>query len=304
VVGPSGKLDDGPARRQFLESYLADVYPVQKMMIRWHEPLKITSVISAATAFKMMQATRKQDNAAPGAYYHMLIAVEDSSDKYLGLGSVAGPLPGDAPNRIAMTMVTEHRVDSQWDTVAHEMGHNLGRAHAPGCDAAGVDPKFPYANTGVGVDGYSIPEKAFKSRKKWKDVMGYCYPTWISDYTWNGLATRMRIVNAFATPRSLRAPLRVLQGYCSPGHAPEWVVVEGKLVEDGATATERRRARLTRADGTTLTVPIAVSLLRSPAGPEEGARVISVDLPDEDVTRVEVNVDGERFVASGADLDL
>jgi hypothetical protein len=303
VTGPSGPLDAAPERRRFLESYLADVYPVQKMTIRWHEPLPITSVISAATAFKLMQTTRKQDNAPAGAYYHLLIAAEDCSDKYLGLGTVAGPLPGDAPNRVAMTMVTEHRVDSQWDTVAHEMGHNLGRAHAPGCDAAGVDPGFPYANTGVGVDGYSVAEMAFKSRKKWKDVMGYCYPTWISDYTWNALATRVRIVTAFTTPRSLRAPLRSLQGYYRPGRKPEWVAVEGKLVAEDAVVTKRRWARLVRADGTSATVPIAVSLLRSPAGPEEGARVIAIDLPDADLARVEVSIDGERFVAIGPDLE-
>jgi hypothetical protein len=305
VRGPSGPLDDSPARRQRLESYLADVYPVQKMSVRWRDPVAITSPIKSATAFQMMQAARRQDGAFPGAYYHMIIAVEDSVDKFLGLGSLAGPRPGDAADRVAMTMVTMHQVDSQMDTVAHEMGHNLGRNHAPGCNASGVDDRFPYPSTGVGVDGYSIPEAAFKSRTRFKDVMGYCYPTWISDYTWNAFAARVRLVSEFTGAGMTTArEERSLRGYHAPGQSPAWVVVAGDLVAPGTAVTAGRHARLTLRDGSRRTVPVAFQLLRSPAGPEPGARSVAVNLPaDEEVTQVEVFIDGERLVASGGDLD-
>jgi hypothetical protein len=296
MSGPSGPLDDSPARRKHLESYLGDVYPVAQMNIRWREPIKITAKLGWMAAFKMLQQARIDDDAAPGTYYHMLLAKEDSNDGFLGLGSLATAAVTDAANRIAMTNVSKHAVDGEMDTVSHEMGHNLGRNHAPGCNAQGVDERFPYPNTGVGVDGYSIPEAAFKSRLKWKDVMGYCYPTWISDYTWNGFERRQRVISAFPTtmPYQMLAA-RSLQGFQSPGSNGEWGVVPGALVEGGA-ATAQRQARITLASGAQQIAPIDVRLLRSPAGPEPSARTIAVNLPDEEIAAVEVLIDGERLV--------
>jgi hypothetical protein len=306
--GPSGPLDDSAPRRKHLETYLADVYPVQKMTIRWRAVTTIDSIINSNTAFTMMQNARRQDNASPGAYYHMIIAVEDSVDKFLGLGQLAGPRPGDAANRVAMTMVTQHRVDSQADTVSHEMGHNLGRNHAPGCNAAGVDDRFPYPSTGVGVDGYSLGEMMtgmdhlpnapgpFKSKARFKDVMGYCYPTWISDYTWNAFAARVRAVSEFSMMDATALQSRSIQAYYGPGRPPQWAVVAGDVVPPETEIIPGRRAVITLRDGSRRTAAVAVQLLRSPAGPESSARSLAVNLPDEEVAEVEAFVDGERFL--------
>ncbi len=320
VRGPSGPLDDSPARRQRLERYMADVYPARKMTIRWHDPVTVTTIISSDQAFNLMAQARRRDNASPGTYYHLLIAIEDSEDKFLGLGSLAGPLAGEAANRVAMTIVTDHQVDSQMDTVTHEMGHNLGRNHAPGCGAAGVDNRFPYANTGVGVDGFSLGELAsgkdhlpnapgpFKPRAKFKDVMGYCYPTWISDYTWNALMDRIRIVSDYTDADMLALEHRSLQGFhrLGLGRKPTWAVVSGTLVPATAAISPRRFARIVGNDGSRTTVPIAVSALITPTGPDQRRRSIAVDLPDDEgdrVSSVEIFIDGERFTVSRAELD-
>jgi hypothetical protein len=316
VRGPSGPLDDSPPRRQRLERYMADVYPARKMTIRWHEPVEIDSVISSTEAFRLMAQARRQDNASAGTYYHLLIAIEDSEDKFLGLGSLAGPGPNEAANRVAMTIVTEHQVDSQMDTVTHEMGHNLGRNHAPGCNAGGTDNRYPYPNTGVGVDGFSLGELAsgkdhlpsapgpFKSKARFKDLMGYCYPTWISDYTWNALMDRIRIVSDYTNNPTMALERRSLQGFYQPGRKPAWAVVNGALVPDSARLDAQRFARIQRPDGSRTSVPIAVSLLISPQGPQNNRRTIAVNLPDEDdgLSSVDVFVDGERFTVNRADL--
>jgi hypothetical protein len=169
--------------------------------------------------------------------------------------------------------------------------------------ASGVDPAFPYANTGVGVDGYSIPEVAFKSRAKFKDVMGYCYPTWISDYTWNAFAARIRITTAFSStsPLLTKVPQRSVQGFQTRGRRPQWGIVDGPLVSVDEPIAGARWARIFGADGRSTRVP--VDLLRSPAGPEPDARVVAFNVPDGPIAHVEVHVDGARWLIAAADLE-
>jgi hypothetical protein len=167
----------------------------------------------------------------------------------------------------------------------------------------------------VGVDGFSLGELAsgkdhlpnapgpFKPKARFKDVMGYCYPTWISDYTWNAFLERIRIVSDYTEMDGTALELRTLQGFYQPGQRPEWVVVGGPLVPAATTIEARRLARIQTADGSWRTVPIVVSALRSPSGPVDSHRSIAVDLPEEEVTAIEVLIDGERFTIAGTDLD-
>jgi hypothetical protein len=80
-------------------------------------------------------------------------------------------------------------------------------------------------------------------------------------------------------------------------------VVAGDLVPSDTPLTPTRHARLTLASGAHRLAPITVGRLLSPAGPEDRARVVSVPLPATDeVTRVDIVVDGEHLVARAADL--
>lgn len=68
---------------------------------------------------------------------------------------------------------------------AHEIGHNLGRRHAP-CDVSG-DSNYPYANGMIGFYGLDTSTLQVYSPDVYSDVMGYCDEQWISDYTYKGL---------------------------------------------------------------------------------------------------------------------
>ncbi len=72
-------------------------------------------------------------------------------------------------------------------TLAHELGHNMGREHAPCGGPAGPDPNFPYAGGGIGAHGYDVLRGEAKSPLIQKDLMTYCDPEWISDYTYRGV---------------------------------------------------------------------------------------------------------------------
>ena len=89
---------------------------------------------------------------------------------------------------------------------AHELGHNLGRPHTP-CDApladpGQVDPAYPHALGYIGAWGHDFGEAEdaggtagseaaglghLFAPERYRDLMSYCYPQWISDYTFNKL---------------------------------------------------------------------------------------------------------------------
>ena len=83
--------------------------------------------------------------------------------------------------------------------MAHEVGHNFGRFHAPSCGAGGPDPSYPYAEGKIGVTGYNIATNALEAAAATYDLMGYCNnPVWISDYTYTAVLN-YRATNPFTT---------------------------------------------------------------------------------------------------------
>lgn len=80
-------------------------------------------------------------------------------------------------------------------TLAHELGHNFGRRHAPGCGAgAPLDSVYPSplgSISAVGHDVWSWSQGqalgAADVSRDIGDVMSYCAPKWISPYTYKAV---------------------------------------------------------------------------------------------------------------------
>jgi len=73
-------------------------------------------------------------------------------------------------------------------TVAHEIGHDWGRRHAPCGGAGGPDPAYPYSLGMIGVFGLDVETQEVKIPSANTDIMGYCDARfWISDYTYVGI---------------------------------------------------------------------------------------------------------------------
>jgi hypothetical protein len=73
---------------------------------------------------------------------------------------------------------------------AHETGHNFGRSHAP-CGLTGADSGWPtdaaHASAAIGVYGLDTRTGEAKAPSAFKDLMSYCGPVWVSDYTYKGV---------------------------------------------------------------------------------------------------------------------
>ncbi|MCC6928838.1 MAG: hypothetical protein IT359_07595 [Gemmatimonadaceae bacterium] len=87
------------------------------------------------------------------------------------------------------------------NVMAHEVGHNLGRFHAPGCGAGGPDPSYPKATGRLEGYGYNIATNALKDTAVTYDLMSYCSPVWISAYTYSAILS-YRAANPFVAAAS------------------------------------------------------------------------------------------------------
>lgn len=113
------------------------------------------------------------------------------TDRYY-LGIAGHPLTFETMNITAGYAYIGRRVATSLplaDTIAHELGHNFGREHAPCGDAPGADAQYPYANGEIGV--YGLGPDGLRFNDSYYDVMSYCTPVWISDYTYDAVINKV-----------------------------------------------------------------------------------------------------------------
>lgn len=104
---------------------------------------------------------------------------------------------------------------------AHELGHVLGRSHAEFCDARAGPPypqdyqPYPYPNGRIsrldaGDDlryyGFGILSKTIHEPADRGDLMSYCAPLWVSDWTYEGILGKLRDRIGGGTARLATSP--------------------------------------------------------------------------------------------------
>jgi hypothetical protein len=134
---------------------------------------------------------------SPNSYYYGLLKVSCGGGCIAGIGWIGSPsavgFDGFGASHSGASV-----------THAHEVGHNHGRFHAPGCGAAGPDPSFPYVSGGVGYIGnsanpnygFDIKSQAIYAYTNHIDFMSYCGPEWVSDYTYEALYNYAQVYGA------------------------------------------------------------------------------------------------------------
>ena len=158
------------------------------------------------TLLSEINATRVAE--ATGRSYYGVVRVGYTSG-IAGLGYISTPA----------AIGWDHQ-PSGYDVMAHEIGHNFGRLHAPCGGPQGVDSQFPYTGGTIGVYGYDIFNGLLKFPVL-RDLMSYCDPHWISDYNYKAIlnfratnpgAVRLAAASGSTTPRGLLLWGRIVGG--------------------------------------------------------------------------------------------
>lgn len=128
------------------------------------------------TILAELDAVRAVEN--PSRYYYGVAKVSYTS----GVAGVAY-VSGSQSERTALGW--DH-YPSSGTVAAHELGHNWGRNHAPCGGPGGVDPGYPHLDGSTGSYGFDVGTLTLKPPIL-GDIMGYCDPKWIGDYTYKGV---------------------------------------------------------------------------------------------------------------------
>lgn len=123
--------------------------------------------------------------------YYGFIPISDGNNRWFfggiaGIGWVGGGLRSSIGLNLGQN-------DDTGSLAAHEIGHNMGRSHAP-CNVSG-DASYPYGGASIGqfgMDGIQNGTPSLLHPNNYVDMMSYCDPVWISDYTYKALYNDQR----------------------------------------------------------------------------------------------------------------
>ena len=144
------------------------VLPISEMTVTVHEGLTTSVDLTTATGWSKLlgELTFLRVSEGERGYYYGAVTLGDETTSR-GLGFIGYP-------------VAVGRADPE--ILAHELGHNLGLHHAPCGGAIAPDMSFPYMGGSIGVWGYDFHGDRLVSASLYRDIMGYCSPSWVSDY--------------------------------------------------------------------------------------------------------------------------
>lgn len=187
-----------------LEPYrelLHAIYPVEAVEMEVGGGITAGYPVDWNGTLDAVRSKRQSDQPDPEVYYYGLIQPTETFREFCGGGCTAGigfvPQLQDSSRRVSMGIGFPG--DASPGAMAHEIGHNHGREHAPcvpqGSSISGVDRNYPYDGGNIGVWGYDQRSAELIDPDGITDMMGYCNDTWISDYTFDGIFTRVQQVN-------------------------------------------------------------------------------------------------------------
>ena len=159
--------------------------PVGDMHVTAHRPV-LTSSTETSALLQETEAIRVME----GTGGHYLGTMSPNDNGFRGGGRAY------RPGRASFAAPVS-------DVIAHEIGHNMSLRHAPCGGPDSLEPEYPYQDGTIGAWGYDPEDRRLVSPNS-HDLMSYCDPAWISEYSFEK-ALRFRLADedaseATATP--------------------------------------------------------------------------------------------------------
>lgn len=239
-----------------LQPYADSIFqqnPLVNLDIQWREPYSVTDLDLSNpgdffTLLNRAVTLRAQDAPDPNVYYYMLFdncgnCIGDGGGCTLGVApGLANDSMGDAGGRAAIGVRYLGGSEVGIETFVHEIGHTQGRAHVqcPGATSAGPDPSYPHENGSIGVWGFGVRDFGVRNPSNHTDYMGYCNPTWVSDWQWNATYDRIRTLSSWdAADMSMPEGQAVLMGMINPDNGEtHWWTDRGYITEGTELASD------------------------------------------------------------------
>jgi hypothetical protein len=186
------------------------------------------------------------NDEAPDMHYYGLVhpAVTDGSIRGWGWDANYKVAAGDAGNG---------------GILAHEVGHNENRKHAPCGGPADVDPNWPdarYPNALIMESGFDINAREPRRWDDYEDVMAYC-EKWISPHTYKALYNRFNTSSVRPAAEGDPIDHLVVSGFVADGGAvtlADFTHISVPAGQFGDPGTGLYAVSLLAADGRTLAV--------------------------------------------------
>lgn len=200
LVANAHTADTADATLATYKAFMEAMYPIEHLELTVGKPLNITYPVNWNTALDQLRQQRATDKPAADVYYFGMLKPTDTFKDYCRSGCTAGVGYVGAATQSAthVAMGLAFGDETSAGVMAHEVGHNHGRNHAPcapGGQISGVDPMYPYTGAITNTWGYDSRTQKFMAPDKNKDIMGYCDPKWISDYNYIALIDRVAAIN-------------------------------------------------------------------------------------------------------------
>ena len=210
------------------------MYPLSDINVTVHAPYTFSGRLGVTNKRGKMESSGRGWNDLLSQLTN-LRTLDGSTDLYYGVVD-----PGYSSGIAGMGWVGGKPVSVGWNrastrskVMAHELGHNWNRSHAP-CKVDG-DKHYPHGEGKIGVWGFDKSTRTLKEPSGHADIMGYCNPAWISDYTYDGILEH-RQNHAFSVQsQSLPTDALIVSGSVERGAVTLNPVFRAKAVTDTPT---------------------------------------------------------------------